>query len=113
MDLPEDQEKALMSQYKKQGKTYRQAQKLTYKAARGSETPAAAMVRMALKRQRNRQVDLKNVITNPRKTDKLGLAVTMLLRELPTSKSSPSNLEATRAKVVALGNLLLPPHSPT
>ena len=112
-DLPEERERALLSYYQKQGKTYLEAERLTYKAARGKEAPAAAMVRMAMRRQRSRQGDLKNVITNPRKTDRLGLAVTMLLRDLPTSKSSPSNLKAIRAKAVALGNLLLPPNSPT
>lgn len=112
-DLPEEREAALLKRYQEQGKTYREAERLAYKAARGSEAPAAAMVRMAMRRQRSRQGDLKNVITNPRKTDQLALTVTMLLRELPTSKHSPSNLKAISAKAVALGNLLLPPNSPT
>ena len=110
--LSEERENALMKHYLTKGKTYAQAERLVYKSARGNESAAAAMVRMALQRQRAKQVDLKKVMTDLKKTDTLGLAVTMLLRELPTSKSSPRNLEAICARAVELGNTLLPPESP-
>lgn len=111
-NLSEKREIELMRAYKAKGKTPQEAERLIYQRARGSEAPAAAMVRTALSRLRKEQDSLKNVITHPEKTDKLGLAITMLLRELPASASTPHDLKAIRAKAVALGNLLLPPESP-
>ena len=110
--MAEDREKKLLERYKKKGNTHSQAEQLVYKAARGKEAPAAARIRMAQKRHRARQADQRNLIMDPGKTDKLGLALTMLLRELPTSKDSSPNLEEIRFRAVELGNLLLPPESP-
>jgi len=89
------------------GKTYQEAERLVFASLRGREAPAAAMVRMALKRVQ--QEKDQHLVIDPKRTDRLGFALTLLLRELPTSESSPQNLEGIRAKAVEFGNLLLPP----
>jgi hypothetical protein len=105
-------EAKLMQRYIAKGKTRQEATRLIYQRARGSEAPASAMVRMALNRLRDRRIDTDKAITDPQKTDQLGLAITMILRELPTSESSHRDLQAICTKAVELGNLLLPPESP-
>ena len=110
-NLSEGREVELMRAYIAKGKTRLEAERLIYQRVRGNESAAAAQVRTALGRLRKEQDNLKNVISDPQKTDTLGLAITMLLRELPASASSPQDLKAIRAKAVALGNLLLPPDS--
>jgi hypothetical protein len=109
--LPEEREGELLARYLRKGMTRSQAERQVYKSARGSESPASAMVRMALQRQRARKLEAKKLSIDPARTEKVGLAITLLLRELPTSKSSPSNLEAIRLRAVELGNILLPPES--
>lgn len=110
-NLSYEEEEELIQHYKKtKGVTLQQAVRLLYAKLRGKEAPAAAMVRMALKRTEIERNQL--LVTDPKKTDQLGLAITLMLRELPTSASSPQNLEAIRDKAVTLGNLLLPPESP-
>lgn len=110
--MSEHRETELLRRYQKKGYSYRQAMQHVYKAARGKEAPAAAMVRMALRRHPAKQLGQKSKMTELRNTDKIGLAMSMLLRELPTSKSSAPNLDAIRFRAVELGNLFLPPESP-
>ena len=112
-DLSEEREAELIRRHTKKGKTYRQAERLAYKSARGTESRAAAAVRMALHRLPAGLGDTDKVNTDLRRTDKLGLAITKLLRLLPTSESSPCDLEAIRVRAANLGNLLLSPEPPT
>lgn len=110
--MSEYRETELLGRYQKKGLSYRQAMQHVYKAARGKEGPASAMVRMALRRHPAKQFGQTSKITDVKNTDKIGLAISMLLRELPTSKSSSPNLDAIRFRAVELGNLFLPPESP-
>jgi hypothetical protein len=100
-----DREQALMERYMAKGKTYREAERLVHHQARGKEAPASAMVRMALRRLKREQAKLENHKINPAKSDKLGLALTMLLRELHPLTPDP-DLKRVHAKAVALANLL-------
>jgi hypothetical protein len=109
--LQEERERELLARYLRKGMTRGQAEQQVYKSARGKESLASAMVRMALQRQRARKLEAKKLSVDPVRTEKVGLAITLLLRELPTSKSSPCDLEAIRSRAVELGNIMLPPES--
>jgi hypothetical protein len=100
-----EQERALMRRYKSEGKTNSEAERLIYQRARGTETPAAAMVRMKLRRLKKEQTVLQNHQIDPQGVDRLAYAVTMLLRELhPLAPSQKP--EKVYERAVALGKLL-------
>jgi hypothetical protein len=100
-----EQERALMRRYKAEGKTKSEAEKLIYQRARGTEAPAAAMVRMKLRRLKKEQAVLQNTQLDPQRNDRLAYAVTMLLRELHPLSPNPKP-ERAYERAVALGKLL-------
>jgi len=112
-DLPEQREREWLRHYQTMGKSRREAEKLVYKNARGKESRASAMVRVAINRQRTKRIDLSTVIMDPNKTDKLGLAITLILRDVSIANPSIGQLEGIRSKVIHLGELLLPLDSPS
>jgi hypothetical protein len=97
--LPEERERALLAHYKMKGMTHAEAEQELYKSARGKEPPASAMVRMALRRLRAKESEMRSGTVAPGNTETIALAITLLLRELPTSKSSSCNLDAIRSEL--------------
>ena len=101
-----EREQELMKRHTDKGKTYLEAEQLVYQQVRGKEAPASARVRMALRRIKQDHAELENENRDPKKTDKLGFALTKLLRLILLSPSSPPDFETVYAKAAELGNLL-------
>jgi len=108
-----EREQELMKRHKDKGKTRREAQRLVIQQVRGKEAPASAMVRMAKRRMKREQTELEKKVRDPRKTDKSGYALTMLLREILFSPFvAPPNFEYVHAKAANLANILTGFESP-
>ncbi|HRI38885.1 MAG TPA: hypothetical protein PLO50_10030 [Nitrospira sp.] len=108
-DISEERESALIQKHIAKGKTHQEAERLVFASLRGNEAPAAAMVRMALKRLN----DWKSIsaVTDPLKGDRLALTVTLLLKALLASDSSLQTLSVIRDRASDLGRLLLLPET--
>jgi hypothetical protein len=108
--LSVQQEMALMKTFIAKGMSYKAAERLVYKRAQGTEAPASAMVRMARRRTKHDLAELMREARYPTKSDRLGHALTMLLRELlllPYKPYTPPDIEVIYEKAAKLGNALL------
>lgn len=104
--LPEAREQELIDRYLTQGLHYQEAQRRLYRRARGTEAPAAAMVRTAEKRHERERQRFMAELQSPRKADPLGHALTALLQEII---SGSQDLESIRRKTASLRDLLITP----
>src|SRR5262249_28079031 len=92
------------------GMSYKAAERLVYKRTQGTEAPASAMVRMARRRMKQELSEVMREVRDPKKCDRLGHALTMLLRELlliPYKPNTPPDLELIYEKAAKLGNALM------
>jgi hypothetical protein len=106
-------EKALMKSFLAKGMSYKEAERLVYKRAQGTEAPASAMVRMARRRIKHELTELMREVRDPTKSDRPGHALTMLLRELllmPYKPYTPPDIEVIYEKAAKLGNALTDMH---
>ncbi|MGD9728054.1 MAG: hypothetical protein AB7G68_12460 [Nitrospiraceae bacterium] len=107
--LSEEKETRLLRRYQKEGKTRPEAQRLIYKTARGSEAPASASVRMAMRRLPFGLNKVEAHGPDPRKADPVGVAATLLLRALKPSDQALDPLNPIHYRAAKLCTLLLSP----
>lgn len=100
-----EQEEDLFQHYLKEGLSRKEVDRRVYRRLRGTETPAAAQVRMALKRLGQQQRQFRKDLQNPRKADPLGHSLTLLLQE---ASADSSNLISIKKKAAVLRALLIP-----
>lgn len=80
--LSEEREVELMKRFRSQGLSYQQASQRLYRRAKGGESKAATMVRMAEKRLEQEQQRQNKELENPGRYDDMAYYLTLLLREL-------------------------------
>ena len=71
-----------MKRFRSQGLSYQQASQRLYRRAKGGESKAATMVRMAEKRLEQEQQRQNKELENPGRYDDMAYYLTLLLREL-------------------------------
>lgn len=77
----------------------RQAERRVYRRARGSEAPAVAAVRQALRRDKKRREAFQRDFEIPQPRDSISYALTMLIR---TIMFGPKDEDETRQRLLAL-----------
>ncbi len=86
--LSEEQEAELLARFNKEGRSRKEAERLVYKRARGSEAPAVSMVRAAESRLEREQKEFYDALQSPKQSDRTAYFLTMLLREIFLKKSA-------------------------
>ena len=84
--ISEEEETRLIRHYIGLGLSHGEAGRRIYKRARGSEAPAAAMVRTAEARRKKENDEFHKDLESPRQCDETGYYLTMLLREIFLAK---------------------------
>lgn len=104
--LSNERESEMMTRYLAKGMSYREADRAVMQQLRGKEAPASAMVRMAMSRLKRERAELEKEGRVPRKTDKAGYALTLLLREILFSGPAHVSIDRVRTKAANLANIL-------
>ena len=99
--LPENVETEWYQKYLAQGRGHKEAERLIYKRAQGSEAPASATVRMAEHRYEEDLARLNAALASPVPSEPISAALTMLYRA-----DDPAEI---RRGLVAFRKALVPP----
>lgn len=103
MAMSYEAEERLLRKHLEQGRSYKEAEELVLKRARGSEVPASAAVRVAAHRYFNERTKLNADLQAPRAVDPRSHALTMLFRaaiEQPTEGELRQRVEAVQQAFV-------------
>jgi hypothetical protein len=100
--LPEKEEQRLLRQYMAKGLPRGEAGRKVYRHARGSEAPAAAMVRMAERREQKAQHVLFTQLQSPLRADPLAAALMDLLRLIQDKPEASDEIQRKAGDIRAL-----------